>query len=64
MSYPAASFGQLGRLALLFGCLGADCLFAAAAPKSLHVSLGVEPQDLDAHIISGIPEARVLGALN
>ena len=64
MCSSSASSGRFGRLVLLLGCLGAGSLFAASAPKILHVGLGVEPQDLDAHIVSGIPEARVLRALN
>lgn len=64
MFFSAASSGRFGRLALLLCGLGAQALFAAAAPKILHVGLGVEPQDIDAHLVSGIPEGRVLRALN
>ena len=64
MCSSSASSGRFGRLALLLGCIGAVSLFAAGAPKILHVGLGVEPQDLDAHLVSGIAEGRVLRALN
>ncbi|MBM3842453.1 MAG: peptide ABC transporter substrate-binding protein, partial [Verrucomicrobia bacterium] len=37
---------------------------AGAPPaKILHVGVGVDPQDLDPQIITGIPEARILRAL-
>ena len=49
---------------LLLGGITFVAAHAASAPKILHVGLGVDPQDLDGQLVSGIPEGRVLHALS
>ena len=36
---------------------------AAAAPKILQIGNGTEPQDLDPHVVTGVPEHRLIDAL-
>jgi oligopeptide transport system substrate-binding protein len=47
----------------LWLALLAPALAGSPSPKVLHVGVGVDPQDLDPQIITGIPEARILRAL-
>lgn len=49
---------------LLSACSGGESNVAAGnRDKILHFGNGAEPQDLDPHIVTGIPEANVISAL-
>jgi oligopeptide transport system substrate-binding protein len=51
-------------LATLAVASGLPITVAAAAPKILHVSIGAEPPTIDTQLANGIPETRLVRALN
>lgn len=55
-------------LALTLGCAKkepavADAATAVVAAKTLRVGNGTEPQDLDPHVVTGVPEHKIITAL-
>ena len=54
---PVSSKSFLILLALLMG----GC--SQTADRALHVGDGTEPQGLDPHLVSGVPEHRILSTL-
>lgn len=67
----SASRSPTGRLALavasagliLAGCAVEHHSGEAVAPQILHVGNGAEPQDLDPHLVTGVPEHRITSTL-